>query len=206
MVLTRRAVVNLILIAGLVAVALSSRALAQTSPQAQTQRETFTARTINLAVGTNQDLKMDVFRWSNDEERNTVLTALKDKGDPGLADALGKAPSFGSIWTNESLGYPIRYAYRDTLSNGSDRVILLTDRRLGSWTNQAWKPQRSAEAPDYPFVLIELRLTRAGTGEGKMSLTTKVAADESGKTLALADYNTAPVLLRPVKHEAEHQK
>jgi hypothetical protein len=180
------------------------RVLAQAPAQAQ--RETFTARTINLAVGAGQDLKMDVFRWSTDDERRVILTALKEKGDTGLADALQKSPSLGSIWTNESLGYTIRYAYRDSLSNGSDRVILLIDRRLGSWTGQPWKTTRSAETPDYPFALIELHLTRAGTGEGKMSLATKVAADEGGMTLALADYNAAPVLLRPVKQESERQK
>jgi len=173
---------------------------------AQAQRESFTAKTVNLAVGAGQDLKIDVFRWSTDGERSVLLTALKDKGDAGLAAALEKAPSLGNIWTNESLGYTIRYAYRDTLANNSDRVILLTDRRLGSWAGQMWKPVRTAETPDYPFALIELRVSRTGPGEGKMSLTTKVASDESGKTIALADYNAAPVLLRPVKHESERQK
>jgi len=176
------------------------------SALAQAQRETFTAKTINLAVGAGQDLKIDVSRWSTDDERNALLAALRDKGDTGLGAAIEKAPSLGTMWTNESLGYTIRYAYRDTLSNGSDRVVLLTDRRLGSWAGQIWKPVRAAEAPDYSFALIELHVSRSGTGEGKMSLTTKVAADESGKTLALADYNAAPVLLRLVKHEGERQK
>jgi hypothetical protein len=200
--------VNLLLAVGLLTLSplRGRRAQAQAPAPAPAQRETFTAKTINLAVGAGQDLKIDVFRWSTDDERKAILTALKGKGDAGVADALPKSPSLGSLWTNENLGYTIRYAYRDTTSNGSDRVILLIDRRLGSWAGQVWKTPGSSEAPDYPFVLIELHLSRTGTGEGKMSLTTKVAADEGGMTLALADYNPAPVLLRPVKHEPERRK
>ena len=68
-----------------------------------------------MSVGSGQDLRMDVFRWSTDDERNTLVTALKDKNDKAFAEAVQKAPSLGSIWTNESLGYAIRYAYHDVL-------------------------------------------------------------------------------------------
>jgi hypothetical protein len=179
-----------------------SDGLAQTPPR----RDTFSAKTVNMSVGSGQDLKMDVIRWSTDEERNAVLSALKDKNDKVLADAVSKAPSLGSIWTNETLGYAIHFAYRDMLANGSERVILVADGRFGSWTGQVWKPLHPLEGVDYPFSVIELRLNRTGTGEGKMSLTSKVVADETGKTLVLADYDAAPILLRPVKRESGPSK
>lgn len=179
-----------------------SDGLAQTPPR----REMFSAKTVNMSVGSGQDLKMDVIRWSTDDERNAVLSALKDKNDKALADAVAKAPSLGSIWTNETLGYAIHFAYRDMLANGSERVILVTDGRLGSWSGQVWKPLHPLEGVDYPFSVIELRLNRTGAGEGKMSLTSKVVADETGKTLVLADYDAAPILLRPVKRESGPSK
>lgn len=186
--------------------ALTSSIFAGTSSgafaQGQAKFEAFTARTVNMSVGAGQDLKIDVFRWSTDEERNALLSTLKDKADNALADAVQKAPSIGSIWTNESLGYSIRYAYRDALPNGSERVILLTDRRFGSWSGQVWKPVSGSGAVDYPFSLVELRLNRTGTGEGKMSLTTRIVADASGKTLVLDGYEAAPILLRNVKRES----
>lgn len=175
------------------------------SAQSPARHDTYSAKTVNLSVGSGQDLKFDVFRWSTDEERRALLAALKDKMDAFVA-AVQKAPSLGSIWTNESLGYTIRYAYRDTVASGGERVILLTDGRFGSWSGQMWKPLRAASTPDYPFSLIELRFSRAGTGEGKLSLTSTVAADETGTTIRLADYDTAPVLLRPVKHESASSK
>jgi hypothetical protein len=135
-----------------------------------------------------------------------MISALKDKNDAALADAMQKAPSLGSIWTNESLGYTIRYAYRDTLANGSERVIFGTDGRFGSWSGQLWKPLQAAATVDHPFSFIELRVGRTGAGEGKLSLTTKVVVDETGKTLGLGDYDAAPILLRPVKRESGPSK
>jgi hypothetical protein len=174
--------------------------------QSQAKHEIFSAKSVNMSVGSGQDLKMDVFRWSTDEERNLLVSALKDKNDKALAEAVQKAPSLGSIWTNENLGYAIRYGYRDVLANGSERVILVTDGRFGSWSGQVWKPLHASDTSDYAFSLIELRLNRTGTGEGKMSLTTKVVVDETGKTLALGDYDAAPILLRPVKRESGPSK
>ena len=175
--------------------------------QAQTKYEEFSAKAANIGVGAGQDLRMDVFRWSTDEERTALLAAVKDKepADTSLADAIQKAPSLGTIWTSESLGYTIRYAYHDTLPNGMERVVLLTDRRFGSWSGQVWKPIRQSDSVDYPFSLIELHL-KNGIGEGKMSLTTKVAVDESGKTLGLAGYDAAPVVLRNAKRESRPSK
>jgi len=174
--------------------------------QAPAKHETFTAKAVNMSVGAGQDFKIDVFRWSSDEERAALIAALKDNNEKALAETIQKAASLGTIWTNESLGYTIRYAYRDMMSNGSERVILATDGRLGSWSGQVWKPLHPSATVDYPFSVIELRMTRGGTGEGKMSLASKIVADEASKTIALADYDASSVLLRPVKHDSSPQK
>jgi hypothetical protein len=49
--------------------------------------------------------------------------------------------------------------------------------------------------------VIELRLNRRGIGEGKMSLTSKIAADDQRKTLVLADYEHAQALLKMGRRE-----
>ena len=170
------------------------------------KHETFTAKTVNMSVGAGQDLKIDLFRWSSDEERAALVAALKDNNEKALAETIQKAASLGTIWTNESLGYTVRYAYRDMLPNGSERVIVATDGHLGSWSGQVWKPVHGAATADYPFTVIELRLGRPATGEGKISIAGKVVADETAKTIALADYDTSPTLLRPVKHDSATHK
>src|SRR5262245_13648744 len=45
---------------------LAARIDGQTPPAAR--HETFVARTVNLSVGAGQDMKIDIFRWSSDDE------------------------------------------------------------------------------------------------------------------------------------------
>ena len=106
------------------------------------------------------------------------------------------------LWTSETVGYSIRYAYRVPQPDGSERIILATDRRLGAWNN-AWKtPAGSPTDIDYPFSVIELRLTATGTGEGKVSLTTPINVDSLAKSIALENYGGAPIMLKAVTRQA----
>ena len=125
-----------------------------------------------------------------------------------LTAAIGKSPTLGYIWTNEVTGYAIKYAYHASLPEGSERIILATDRRLGVYTT-AWKPVGTAglgaealaqaAATDYEFTFIEMRLDSKGAGEGKTSLTTKVVLDNDARTIALENYAAAPAILQHVK-------
>jgi hypothetical protein len=115
-----------------------------------------------------------------------------------LAAALQNGPIVGYLWTTETIGYAIRYAYHLPLANGGERVILITDRRVGA-SNALWKPAGTALPTNFEFSLIELRLNAKGEGEGKVSLTGNVAVDPDSKTLALENYDSLPVILKAVK-------
>jgi hypothetical protein len=111
-----------------------------------------------------------------------------------LTAAIGKAPTLGYIWTNEVVGYAIKYAYRIPLPDGGERIILATDRRLGG-ASPSWKLSAAATPTDYEFTIFEIRLDSKGVGEAKTSLTTKVVVDNDAKTLAIENYaGTAAVL------------
>jgi len=119
-----------------------------------------------------------------------------------LAGALQKAPTVGILWTPESAGYSIRYAYRLHETDGSERIILATDRRLSPW-NALWKPTSgTAASTDYEFSIIELRLNAQGLGEGKASLATPIAIDSSAKSVALENYASLPVVFKGVKRQS----
>ena len=115
-----------------------------------------------------------------------------------LTAAIGRAPTVGYIWTNEVTGYAIKYAHHASLPDGSERVILATDRRLGAHST-AWRPVAPSAVTDYEFTFIEIRLDSKGLGEGKTSLTTKVIVDNEARTIALDDYAAAPAILQHVK-------
>jgi len=115
-----------------------------------------------------------------------------------LTAAIGRAPTIGYIWTNDVTGYSIKYAHHVSLPDGSERVILATDRRLGA-NSAAWRPVAPTAVTDYEFTFIEIRLDSKGSGEGKTSLTTKVIVDNEARTVALADYAATPAVLQNVK-------
>jgi hypothetical protein len=118
--------------------------------------------------------------------------------------ALGRAPTIGYIWTSDITGYSIKYAWHSPQPDGTDRIVVASDRRLGAYTD-AWKPvaaeasAKAAAAPapetDYGFTLIELRAGSKGLIEGKTSLTNKIAVDADAKTIALENYAAATTTL-----------
>jgi hypothetical protein len=144
-----------------------------------------------------------------------------------LAAALDKAPTLGYVWSSSEIsGYTVRYAVRLPQPDGSERVILITDRRLGD-SNDSWNPTapvaattKDAAAKDagakdasaktdaakadpakYEFSIIELHLNAKGMGEGKVSLNDKIAVDSTAKVIGLANYSDLPVVLKDVQRK-----
>jgi len=115
-----------------------------------------------------------------------------------LSAAIKAAPTLGYIWTDGVTGYSIKYAWHapaaDEKERESERIVLVTDRRLDSHAPD-WAPPSGA-AGDADFSVIEMRLDRRGVGEGKTSLSTKFAIDTAANTLALDGYADAPALLK----------
>jgi hypothetical protein len=174
------------------------RAPAAAQAPKTTLTATFTATTAALGVGSGVALKIDILRWSTDEEAGKIVATFKDKGDKAWSEALQAASSVGYVWsTTSSLGYAVKSARHVTNPDGGVRIVLALDRPLGSWDRPAWKA--AANATDYPFTVIELHLNKAGVGEGKASLAGKVAIDEGAKAIALENYATDPVTLKAVK-------
>jgi hypothetical protein len=173
----------------------SALAIAQTSGTP----ERFTALAVNMSnVGRSgaETVEIVVNRWSTDAERDKLMTTLLEKGPDKLLDTLQSLPRVGYFRTPTSLGYDIHYARRHPLPDGGERVVLVTDRRIGFW--EAVNQPRSI---DYPFTLIELHLNANGEGEGKLSVATKITADPENKVVVLENYATQPVLLTSVKRE-----
>ena len=114
-----------------------------------------------------------------------------------LTTAIGRSPTVGYVWTNDITGYSVKYAFRTPTPDGGERIILATDRRLGGHI-PAWTPVGGAVTDD-EFTVIEIRLDPKGSGEGRTSLTAKVAVDKDAATVALENYAATPVILKNVK-------
>jgi len=165
---------------------------------------------------------IELFRWSSEAERAPLLAALSapppappaapppagraaGRGGRGrgaapppsplarLASAVKAAPTVGFIWGDGVTGYSIKYAWRAS-SGGTERIVLVTDRRLGAHAPD-WAPASSA-GTEADFTLLEMQLSGKGVGEGKTSLTSAVVVDASARTLALDGYAAAPTMLK----------
>jgi hypothetical protein len=174
---------------------------------------------------TTAPLTIELLRWSTDAERAPFLTALAPPPPAPAAPAAGQAagrggrggrgaapplspaarltaavkaaPSVGFIWSDGPTGYSIRYAWRTAQPDGRERVVLVTDRRLGAHSTTWPQPAEAVvKAGDAEFTVVELRIDGKGVGEAKTSLASPVIVDPAAKTVALGGYDTAPALLK----------
>jgi hypothetical protein len=145
-------------------------------------------------------VEIAVERWSTDAERDRLLKALVEKGPDKLLDTLQDLPRVGYIRTPNSIGYDLHFARKHPGADGGEEISLATDRYIAFW-EAANRPRTI----DYPFTLIELHISPDGTGEGKMSLATKVEYDKKNNTIVLENYKSQPVLLNNVRRESAFQ-
>lgn len=181
----------------------------------------YTATTANVS-GAPDAIRIDILRWSTDAERQKLMDAwmlktpaparggrgrgrgpaapaAKPTPEAMLAQALQESTTVGYLWSREVAGYAIRYAGRVANPDGSERVVLITQRRLGA-VNDLWKPV-GAEPTAYDFSVIELRVKANGEGEGKTSLNGKAAPDPALSMIALENYDGLPVVLSHVHRQ-----
>jgi hypothetical protein len=177
-----------------------------------------------IGASSDTALTIELLRWSTDAERAPLLAALAapppppatppaagggrgargGRGGRGAAPPLSQAarltgaitaaPTVGFVWGDGPTGYAIKYAWHSPVTNGYERVVLATERRIGA--HQPSWPPASRAAADAEFTIIEMRLDAKGTGEGKTSLTADVGLDVTANTLALEVYDTAPLLFK----------
>jgi hypothetical protein len=166
------------------------------SAQTMGSPERYSASAININNGSTGNIDITVNRWSTDKDRDKLVSVMVQKGPEKLLDALQDMPAVGHFGAPGNLSWDLHFARKMPLPEGGERVVLITDRRIGFW--EAANQPRSI---DYPFTVIELRLNKDGEGEGKMSIATKVIYDKKENMITLENYDISPVQLTNVKRE-----
>ena len=158
-----------------------------------------------MATGKTAVMDIRITRWSNEKEREALLTTAVEKGPDQLLRALQRMPNHGKIsipgWTgpdphNARLGWTLHYAFNTPADEGGQRITIATDRYIGMW-----EARNQPRTIDYPFSLIEIRLDKSGKGVGKMAVATKIEFDKKKKQLVIENYSSEPVRLNEVKIE-----
>ena len=182
----------------LAAVFVAGLAVAVPSAQSNIAKpERFTAFAVDTSTLTNSartsTVDVSISRWSTDAERDRLLAILHDKGQDALLSELQKLPPVGYINTPGSLRYDLHFAWQRPGADGGRMVVLMTDRYIGAW-EASYRPRTI----DYPFMLLQLDLDKAGSGVGKASLYTKIRQTKDG-TIELENFANQPVTLNDVR-------
>ena len=138
-------------------------------------------------------LRVRFMRWSTDEERRQLMAALDERSK--LLSALPYVPVAGYLQGPGGLEHSVRYARRTPRPDGGADIIMVVERPLWLW----WDPT-AKWAADQQFTVVQLRLNRDGTGEGRIATQDGFKRDnDSG--LVISD-TTKPSLLVDVRREA----
>jgi len=143
---------------------------------------------LGSGIGTVQ---IRINRWSTDDDRIRLMTALRESGSEALLKELQKMPSVGTIRTPSSVGYDLRYARQTKVGDGR-RIVIATDRPMDYW--EATNQPRSIQ---YPFTVLQMQVDQNGKGTGTMSLALKVVANDD--LVILEDIASTPFRLANVE-------
>lgn len=190
---------SLTVLAASAVLALAHAVVAQ--PSRLGERFTFVAANTSEAGPTAAGrLEIVVNRWSTEPERDRLVSVLTESGPKKLIDALSGWSDAGYMNWPGTGQYILRYAHRMPRPDGGEDVVLATDRPIWLW----WDSAQSARSIDNPFTVIQLRLNKNGTGEGKLSLSGKIGSNSNKemKGIVLEDYANQPALLSDVRRES----
>jgi len=137
-------------------------------------------------------LEIGIERWATEEEREQLRDALINKGSQALLSALQKIkPRSGYIRTSISPDWDILFAREVPTGEAARRIIIATDRPLSF--------RERMSPPGYKFSLAEIRLTKEGTGVGKLVSAAKISDNNRTRSVEIENYSNEPVRLTDVK-------
>jgi hypothetical protein len=186
---------------------LGAATVAQAQDFGKLEIDAFAVNMSNIGAAGATTVQITIDRWSTAEERKDILTTMIEKNQDALLKALQKSSVKGRFRIpglvgpdphQLRLGHDIRYAWQSPLPDGGTRIVLGTDRYIGFQ-----EARNRARTMDYPFTLIEIRLNKAGEGEGKMAIATMIDYDKDKKQLVIENYSSEPLRLSKVTAKAK---
>lgn len=154
----------------------------------------FAVNMANVATGANAQVDITITSWSTEAVRQELIKTFTEKGPNKLLDALQDQKPIGFFKLPNRLSYDLRFARQIPLEDGGRRIVILTDRPISEF-----EAREQPRTVDYPFTLIEVRLKKDGTGEGKISVATKITLNKKENTVELENYQSEPVRLNAVR-------
>ena len=187
------------------AVLLIATLLAPAPSQAKKKEiiESFTANVMVMdspGQANSSILTMNIYSWTSDEDRETVLDAIKEATDDprnrftrGVSTTLRKLGKAGILFLMGEQGWPIRYAREFETSSG--RQIILGLERPVTFS----EVYTGSQAQDFDVTVIVLNLDSSGNGEGVASVGTELVWNEAEDKIGITNFSSQPVKLTSVR-------
>lgn len=188
------------------AVLLIAALLAPAPSQAKKKEiiESFTANVMVMNTPGQQNssiLTMNIYGWTSDEDRETVLDAIKEATDNPrnrftreVSTTLRKLGKAGILFLMGEQGWPIRYAREFKTEDGGRQVILGLERPVTFSEVYA-----GSQAQDFDVTVIVLNLDSSGNGEGVASVGTELVWNEAEDKIGITNFSSQPVRLTSVR-------
>ena len=160
----------------------------------------FTAFNVAMNVSAAGTTEITIERWSTPAERKMLVELVQgakegQRGQQKLLEALQKIePRVGTLATQRSLGWDLRYAYEFKLQDGTRQIVVVTDKPV-TFAGANY----SGRNMDYPFTVIEMRMKPNGEGEGRMLSATSILIKDG--RLELENYGQQPVTLTKITEQ-----
>jgi hypothetical protein len=160
----------------------------------------FTALAVHLGdasgvpAGGAAIVQISIDRWSTPEERDRLVLALRQDGDPGLLAALQAVPAVGTIRTPDTLSWNLHYAHQRLDPDGSRHIFLATDRVI-----KMWEEMYHTRSLSYPYMLIEMQVDKHGRGEGRLLQASRIRPNPESRRIEIENYFAEPVMLEDLR-------
>jgi hypothetical protein len=183
---------------GILAVVVLSGGPAVAPAAAQTKGEPLRLSLVALDLegGGAVPLRINIDRWTTDEEHQRLLTVLMDKGQKAFEEVLRDTRPTGTFRTLTSLGWDLHLARQSPGKDGGRNITIITDRPIGF--AESWASSRTL---DYPFTVFELHLNDDAEGEGTLSIATKLIPDKINKLLVIENFDNQRIRLVQIKKD-----
>jgi hypothetical protein len=145
------------------------------------------------ALSSDGRMRVRLLRWSTDDERRQVIAA-QDEPSTLLSALPYGAGVVGYLQWPGGLEHSVRYARQTTRADGGVDIVMVVERPLWLWWDSTAK-----WAADQQFSVVQMRLDRNGTGEGRIATGAGFERD-SHNGLVISD-TTKPALLTDVRRE-----
>jgi hypothetical protein len=215
----KRQLLALALLPALAVVGCASAPISGTQPDGSF-REVFEANALSMGTshppvippGTNATVQINITRWTTAEERDALLTQLKENGQAALVRSLQQQEETGwvmnrsrsmttSAATRAARGTSapsqrLRFAWQEDLGAGKRRIVAALDRPIGfteasGRTAPRWR--------DHDITLITLDVDKKGNGTGQLAIGVQMELNPETKKLTIQNFGSEPVRLNNVR-------